>query len=141
MRLVQSEILDLMSDDDCHLRTTLLVCLPHTCVPLNMHPLHIKKTSIHIEQASFTYRKNKYSFTAETSRSTKYKQCASSPDYTILPVYHAHHLHLEFDNGPGCILPLLPIHPDHSPWRVTSELIVETILEYTLWGRGQTCTL
>ena len=128
MRLVQSEILDLMSDDDCHLRTTLLYSLSYTYMCT-------------IEHASFTYRKNKYSFTAETSRSTKYKQCASSPDYTILPVYHAHHLHLEFDNSPGCILPLLPIHPDHSPWRVTSELIVETILEYTLWGRGQTCTL
>ena len=70
---------------------------------------------------------------SETSRS-KYKHQVL---ITILPVYHAHHVRLELDNSPGCVLPLLPIHPNHSPWRVTSKLIVETILQHTLWGWGR----
>ena len=97
------------------------------------HPLqqiHLKKSGGCIFEGGLIFRRWRYS---ETSRS-KYKHQVL---ITILPVYHAHHVRLELDNSPGCVLPLLPIHPDHSPWRVTSKLIVETILQHTLWGWGR----
>jgi len=45
--------------------------------------------------------------------------------------------HFKLDNSPGHLLPLFSVHHDHGSWRVPSELIVETILKYTLYGAKQ----
>ena len=69
----------------------------------------LKKSGGCIFEGGLVFERLRYS---ETSR-FKYKHQVL---ITIHPVYHAHHVRLELDNSPGCVLPLLPIHPDHSPW-------------------------